>query len=255
MSLTGSGPSGGGGSFGKNFWKRRSPFGRNNDGLNGGGGEGGSGANNGYGSGSGGKASGGGGRPFRGQGAGGASGGSPSIFSQLWQAYNDSLAKNPILTKACTSLFGFAIGDILAQKFLNNVPGSFDWARLARMASFGFLIHGTSGHFFYNFLDSLIPGQQLTAVAGKVAVDQLVWAPIFTALFLTYMGFAERKNKDQVVDKVKEQTMKGVKASWKVWPVAHAINFRFIPTSQRLLYINAIQIGYNMFLSILGSSK
>jgi protein Mpv17 len=47
----------------------------------------------------------------------------------------------------------------------------------------------------------------------------------------------------------------GLQASWKVWPVAHAINFRFIPTEQRLLYINSIQICYNVFLSVLGSSK
>lgn len=41
--------------------------------------------------------------------------------------------------------------------------------------------------------------------------------------------------------------------SWKVWPLAHAINFALVPTSQRILYINSIQIGYNMFLSIIGS--
>ena len=33
-----------------------------------------------------------------------------------------------------------------------------------------------------------------------------------------------------------------VTGSWKVWPLAHAINFRFIPSSQRVLYINTIQV-------------
>lgn len=33
------------------------------------------------------------------------------------------------------------------------------------------------------------------------------------------------------------------------WPAAHIINFRFIPSSQRILYINTIQVGYNAFLS------
>jgi protein Mpv17 len=41
--------------------------------------------------------------------------------------------------------------------------------------------------------------------------------------------------------------------SWKVWPVAHTINFSLIPTAQRILYINSIQIGYNMFLSVIGN--
>ena len=36
---------------------------------------------------------------------------------------------------------------------------------------------------------------------------------------------------------------------------AHTINFRFVPSSQRLLYINSIQIGYNVFLSFLGNKS
>lgn len=44
-----------------------------------------------------------------------------------------------------------------------------------------------------------------------------------------------------------------VTGSWKVWPLAHAINFRFIPSSQRVLYINSIQVGYNCFLSIISN--
>lgn len=46
-----------------------------------------------------------------------------------------------------------------------------------------------------------------------------------------------------------------VKGSWTVWPVAHAINFRFVPTSQRLLYINTIQIFYNCFLSVISQRE
>jgi protein Mpv17 len=36
---------------------------------------------------------------------------------------------------------------------------------------------------------------------------------------------------------------------------AHTINFAFVPPSQRLLYINTIQIGYNVFLSFLGNKQ
>ena len=41
--------------------------------------------------------------------------------------------------------------------------------------------------------------------------------------------------------------------TYQVWPLAHTINFRFIPSNQRVLYINTIQIGYNCFLSIIGT--
>ena len=31
-------------------------------------------------------------------------------------------------------------------------------------------------------------------------------------------------------------------AGYAVWPLAHVINFRFIPNSQRVLYINAVNV-------------
>lgn len=200
-------------------------------------------------------ASGGGksGEGARGASGGGSSSGPQSVFGGLWSQYNRALASRPILTKAMTSLVGFALGDVMAQKFLDGGGSGLNYARIARMASFGFLVHGPTGHYFYGMLDRLMPGQEISKVAAKVAIDQLCWAPIFTALFFAYLGVSERKSRREIVDKIKNDTMTGVKASWKVWPVAHAINFRFIPTSQRLLYINVIQVGYNVYLSLLGN--
>ena len=52
---------------------------------------------------------------------------------------------------------------------------------------------------------------------------------------------------------VRNELLTAVTGSWKVWPLAHTINFRFVPSSQRVLYINSIQIGYNCFLSIISN--
>ncbi|CAN8065912.1 unnamed protein product [Agarophyton chilense] len=189
----------------------------------------------------------------RGPTGGGAADNSGNIFTSLWTSYNSSLESNPIITKAFTSLIGFFLGDLLAQKFLGEKDAEIDKGRLGRMASFGFLIHGPTGHYFYSALDRVIVGATPLKVASKVIVDQVFWAPIFTALFFAYLGVAERKTVEQIKNKVKNDTWKGVKTSWKFWPLAHTINFAFIPTSQRLLYINTLQVGYNMILSILGN--
>lgn len=186
-------------------------------------------------------------------GGGPGSSGKNNIFVSLWATYNSRLACYPITTKAITSLVGFFLGDLVAQKFLGEDGAAFNWARVGRMAAFGFLIHGPTGHYFYSFLDRLIVGATPIKVAAKVAVDQLFWAPIFTALFFSFLGFAEGKSLDEVIDKINRDTWTAVTTSWKFWPLAHTINFAFVPTSQRLLYINALQIGYNVILSILGN--
>mmetsp|Transcript_15629 Transcript_15629/g.23275 ORF Transcript_15629/g.23275 Transcript_15629/m.23275 type:complete len:188 (+) Transcript_15629:105-668(+) len=175
-------------------------------------------------------------------------------MSGLWAAYNRALASNPLLVKAATSFTGFTVGDILAQKFINK-DADYDFVRTLRLGSFGALIHGPTGHWFYGMLDKKMPGTAAATVATKVAIDQTIWNPIFGCMFFTYLGLTEGKSPAQIADKIKADLQTAVVGSWTVWIPAHTINFRFIPTSQRLLYINSIQIGYNVFLSFLGNKS
>lgn len=172
----------------------------------------------------------------------------------FWVAYNSLLESQPILTKSLTSMTGFALGDLLAQKFIEKKE-ELDLTRLMKLASFGALVHGSTGHFFYNFLDSKIPGTAALTVAKKVFIDQVLWNPIFGCMFFGYMGAVDGMSPGAISDKIKNNLWTSVRGSWSVWPIAHAINFRLIPTSQRLLYINTIQIFYNCFLSIIAQRE
>lgn len=87
----------------------------------------------------------------------------------------------------------------------------------------------------------------------QVVIDQVFWAPIFTLIFFTWIGITSGNSPSEIVNKVKSDLIQGVVGSWTVWPLAHTINFKYVPTEQRLLYINSIQIFYNVFLSIIGS--
>ena len=178
------------------------------------------------------------------------------VFARAWAGYNRMLDTQPLLTKALTSFVGFTAGDILAQKFVTPDPEKgYDIMRTLRLGSFGLLIHGTTGHYFYGFLDKMIPGTAMKTVATKVGIDQLIWNPIFGVMFFSYLGLAEGKGFADISKKIQADLKTAVMGSWTVWIPAHFINFRFIPSSQRLLYINSIQIGYNIFLSFLGNKS
>ena len=175
-------------------------------------------------------------------------------LSKIWAAYEKQLEEKPLLIKALTSMVGFLLGDVLAQVFIQkNDP--FDFARLFRLASFGFLVHGTTSHWFYGMLDGKLPGTSAKVVFTKVFIDQVLWNPIFGVMFFSYVALLEAKGIAYVVNKTKNELLTAVTGSWKVWPLAHAINFRFIPSSQRVLYINTIQIGYNCFLSLISNRE
>jgi len=174
-------------------------------------------------------------------------------MSGLWARYNALLDAQPLLTKALTSLTGFTVGDVLAQCFIEKDGKPYDIMRTIRMGSFGFLLHGTTGHFFYGFLDSRLPGTAPKTVATKVFIDQTMWNPIFGCMFFGYLNLCEGKSFQDYTNKLKADLKTAVMGSWVVWVPAHTINFAFVPPSQRLLYINTIQIGYNIFLSFLGN--
>lgn len=53
-------------------------------------------------------------------------------MSGIWAAYNKALASNPLVVKALTSLTGFTVGDILAQKFINP-DDEYDIMRTVRL--------------------------------------------------------------------------------------------------------------------------
>jgi len=169
-----------------------------------------------------------------------------------WAAYNEQLDKNPLTAKACTSLVGWFLGDLLAQLFIVKAP-SLDLTRLATLTAFGFLYHGPSGHYFYNWLDSKVEGTDAKAVFTKVAIDQIFWCPLFMTVFFTYLGLVNGDSLATIGNKIKTDLLTACQGSWKIWPIVHAVNFRFISTKHRLVFINGVQIAFNMFLSLLGT--
>lgn len=46
---------------------------------------------------------------------------------------------------------------------------------------------------------------------------------------------------------LQEKLLPTMRNSLKLWPLAHAVNFAFIPSQQRLLYINVISVSLKTF--------
>jgi len=168
-----------------------------------------------------------------------------------WKAYNDALDNTPIRAKALTSFVGFLLGDLLTQLFITK--GALNWTRLARLSIFGLIYHGPSGHYFYGWLDKQIEGTGAKDVFSKVAIDQIFWCPIFMTVFFSYLGLTSGDSFSTIGNKIKTDLLSACQGSWKVWPFVHAVNFRFISTKHRLLFLNSVQIAFNMFLSIIGT--
>ena len=74
-------------------------------------------------------------------------------------------------------------------------PCRYDWARTARLCAFNGMM-GCLGHFYYGALDAHVQQhapRTARAVLTKVAIDQLLFAPVCTAIFYAYKCAAERR--------------------------------------------------------------
>lgn len=203
-------------------------------------------------------------------------------------AYESVLASSPLLTKCVTSGVGFAVADVVAQ----SLSGGFrDAKRTAANAAFGLVLYGPLSSAWYGALDALILPDSpngAAAVAAKTALDQLLWAPVLvTGLFAWDMA---RKGEPLVVArerregnpetprdpssrnptpkrnasvrvrsglaaKLEDDLLDTLKVNWTFWPAFHVLNFRFVAPPDRILYINAVQVLYNVFLVLKAAKR
>ena len=86
------------------------------------------------------------------------------------------------------------------------------------------------------------------AVALKVGVDQLLMSPIGTALYLYHMQAMDGR---LTVDGAafKDKLVQSLAVAYKLWPLAHVLNFSMIPSRHRVLYINVVAVGWTTILA------
>ncbi|GAA0150976.1 transporter [Lithospermum erythrorhizon] len=176
---------------------------------------------------------------------------------RLWKWYQKSLAVHPVKTQVISSGLIWGFGDIAAQSVthltapnhhhqLSDEDNKFriNWKRVATTSMFGFAFVGPVGHFWYEGLDRIIrfrmhmQPKSLRFVATKVALDGIIFGPLDLLVFFTYMGFSTGKSAAQVKEDVKRDFLPAFILEGGVWPAVQVVNFRFVPVSYQLLYVN-----------------
>ncbi|GAB0493023.1 hypothetical protein MMPV_004295 [Pyropia vietnamensis] len=186
-------------------------------------------------------------------GAGGGGAGLAALFLRSWSSYVKALEVAPVKTKAITAGVLVGLGDALAQVLTGTPMDSLDLQRVFRFTAFGLVLQGPAGHAWYDILERVIRLPGMAGIAGKVAADQFLFAPVFTSIFFGYLCVTEGGQLGDVREAVASKLPSTLIASWKVWPLAHVINFGVIPLGLRVLYVNAVSTAWIAFLSMTAS--
>lgn len=67
--------------------------------------------------------------------------------------------------------------------------------------------------------------------------------------FFATVAIFEENPIENFTDEVRDKFWTLYKAEWVVWPPAQLINFYFLPTKYRVMYDNAISLGYDIYTS------
>ena len=183
--------------------------------------------------------------------------------ADLWQQYSQAVNAHPVVTKACTSGFVYALGDIISQRTERGISdtavgASLDYARTLRSATAGFVGHGPLSHCWYNVCDGLFNDVlQWTAwwvVPAKILVDQTIWGPIWNNLYIMMLGVMKQERPSMIWSDMKRSTIPLVVSGLKLWPAAHVITYGFLPNENRLLWVDLVEIAWVTILSTQAAS-
>jgi hypothetical protein len=184
----------------------------------------------------------------------------PFVLSQIGAAVRSS----PVLKNCIMCMWLSAIGDVLAQRLeqlehskkCGRKENSIDPGRVARLATFGFVVSGPLYSTWYPFLDRLSHAWSLanygvwTPPIVKMVLEMIFIEPLFLISFFGFMHFVGTRNTLQsFTRKIRAEFVPTYKTSLTVWPPFMLLSFRFVPLSALPSLVNVANTMWDAYLS------
>ncbi|OJD18851.1 hypothetical protein AJ78_01184 [Emergomyces pasteurianus Ep9510] len=133
----------------------------------------------------------------------------------------------------------------------------FDFERLTRFMAYGFFMAPIQFQWF-GFLARSFPITKTHATLPalkRVAMDQLIFAPVGLVCFFTFMTVAEGGGRRAVVRKLQDVYTPTLRANFMLWPAVQIINFRVVPIQFQIPFVSTVGIAWTAYLSLANSSE
>ncbi|KAF7494166.1 Mpv17-like protein 2 [Sarcoptes scabiei] len=171
-----------------------------------------------------------------------------------------------LMTNTVTGVLSISIGDVLQQNLENhwtnnnknfdNVIGDeqnstkrFQWdQKRTRNMMFAGVYFSLFGHWWYSFLDRKFPPNQKRSVKKKLLAESAMGPFLVSSVFILF-GRINGNGFEKMLSNIKSNFTLICLVEWFVFVPVQYINFRFVPSSFRYLYVATFSIGYDAFLS------
>ncbi|XP_045766757.1 mpv17-like protein isoform X2 [Maniola jurtina] len=176
-----------------------------------------------------------------------------SKIANLWR---HSLKKRPVITNTVVYATFYTAAELSQQTF-NKIYSpekpELDFASAGRIVAVGSCLYAPTLYYWYKFLDKKFVGTAVKVVATKVASDQLIMTPTLLAAFYTLLGVLERK--EDVFEELKDKYWKTFVANQAFWIPGQTINFFFVPSHLRVVYVASVSFVWINVLCFIKRQK
>ena len=136
-------------------------------------------------------------------------------------------------------------------------PQPFDFERLTRFMTYPFIMAPLQ-FLWFGRLTKWFPigakGGNAQALK-RVAMDQLIFAPVGLSCFFTFMTVTEGGGRKEVATKFQHLYLPTLRANFILWPAVQLINFRFMPLQFQIPFVSLIGIAWTAYLSLTNASE
>lgn len=108
-------------------------------------------------------------------------------------------------------------------------------------------------HWWYGILESVMKKMKLvgyTRTICKLIFDRLLFGPPFVMYTIFFLQILQTNSIMKTIENVKLSYFSILMMNEKVWTIAQAVNFELIPVEYQVLFVNAVSIGWNTYLSL-----
>jgi len=92
-------------------------------------------------------------------------------------------------------------------------------------------------HFWYKWLDRVMPGTAARIVARKVAVDAVVFAVPYYTAFYVCLNYLSKVPLEESLAELRKKLVPTILSTTAFWVPAQTINFRYISPKYRVIYL------------------
>lgn len=157
------------------------------------------------------------------------------------------------MTSCSIAIVGEVIASVV-KGLVRNEKVDINLHRIGVFGLYGLVITGPLLHVWYSFLEWFVTKKMKLSGGAKTLVklliDRGIWGPPFVLLTIAFIQFLQTISPKKTAEAIQRSYVAVLIANQKTWIPGQLINFHFINPEYQVLFVNAVNVGWNTYLSM-----